>query len=216
MLRTKPPERGLLRPERRRKSGKQIPRRCSSEKDTLGDGISFIHPHSKRAPGHREKMPGSRRDFLTQSALGFLGSAIGAHAAQKTDLPPGAPPAFGTAPPVGPEVTPTTFAEAEKLVQVEMTAADRAAGRLELADADGPPLRAPHGTAQTCARTTLAPAHTVESRRCRGGRTTHRAMTFVRSAGPRRRCPQTTRICLRARHWQLSRWIESRSSLRSG
>jgi Asp-tRNA(Asn)/Glu-tRNA(Gln) amidotransferase A subunit family amidase len=40
--------------------------------------------------------------------------------------PPGAPPAFGTSPAVGPEVSPATFAEAEKLVQVEMTPAERA------------------------------------------------------------------------------------------
>ena len=39
---------------------------------------------------------------------------------------PGAPTAFGTAPPVGPEVTAETFAVAEKLVQVTMTPADRA------------------------------------------------------------------------------------------
>ena len=36
--------------------------------------------------------------------------------------PPGAPPAFGTAPPVGPEVSPATFAEAEKLVQAPLSA----------------------------------------------------------------------------------------------
>jgi len=41
-------------------------------------------------------------------------------------LPPGAPPAFGTGPAVGPEVSVTTFAEAEKLVQFEMTATERA------------------------------------------------------------------------------------------
>ncbi len=40
-------------------------------------------------------------------------------------LPPGAPPAFGTGPAVGPEVSPATFAEAEKLVQVQLTTADR-------------------------------------------------------------------------------------------
>jgi len=40
-------------------------------------------------------------------------------------LPPGAPPAFGTGPAVGPEVSVTTFAEAEKLVQFELTAAER-------------------------------------------------------------------------------------------
>ena len=38
---------------------------------------------------------------------------------------PGAPPTFGTAPAVGPEVTPATFAEAEKLAQVTMTPAHR-------------------------------------------------------------------------------------------
>src|SRR5277367_6778068 len=81
-------------------------------------------------------MSGSRRDFLSQSTLGLLGVAVVANGqtpqAQPSQEPtpstptPGAPPAFGTAPPVGPEVSPATFAEAEKLVQVEMTAADRA------------------------------------------------------------------------------------------
>jgi Asp-tRNA(Asn)/Glu-tRNA(Gln) amidotransferase A subunit family amidase len=35
------------------------------------------------------------------------------------------PPAFGTAPPVGPEVSPVTFAEAEKLMRIDLTAAER-------------------------------------------------------------------------------------------
>src|SRR4029077_18249956 len=38
----------------------------------------------------------------------------------------GTPPAFGTAPPVGPEITVATVAEAQKLARVEMTAADQA------------------------------------------------------------------------------------------
>jgi Asp-tRNA(Asn)/Glu-tRNA(Gln) amidotransferase A subunit family amidase len=42
-----------------------------------------------------------------------------------TNPPPGAPPAFGTSPAVGPVVSPETFVEAEKLVQVEMTSAER-------------------------------------------------------------------------------------------
>ncbi|HVH87938.1 MAG TPA: amidase, partial [Terriglobales bacterium] len=46
-------------------------------------------------------------------------------AQQTTEPPPGMPPAFGTAPPVGPEVSPATFAEAEKLMQVQFTAAER-------------------------------------------------------------------------------------------
>jgi Asp-tRNA(Asn)/Glu-tRNA(Gln) amidotransferase A subunit family amidase len=39
-------------------------------------------------------------------------------------MPPGAPPAFGTSPPAGPEVSHATFAEAEKLVQVNLTSAE--------------------------------------------------------------------------------------------
>src|SRR5207244_5582800 len=38
---------------------------------------------------------------------------------------PGAPPTFGTGAGVGPTVTPETFAEAEKLMQVTMTPAER-------------------------------------------------------------------------------------------
>ncbi len=71
----------------------------------------------------------SRRTFLAEGSLGLLGAAVlpaVAEAQAGSTLPPGAPPAFGTAPPVGPEVNAGTFAEAEKLVQVEMTQADRA------------------------------------------------------------------------------------------
>jgi Asp-tRNA(Asn)/Glu-tRNA(Gln) amidotransferase A subunit family amidase len=70
----------------------------------------------------------SRRQFLAVSSFGVLGAAatFRSRAQNPSDLPPGAPPAFGTAPPVGPEVSPNTFAEAEKLVQVELSAGERA------------------------------------------------------------------------------------------
>jgi Asp-tRNA(Asn)/Glu-tRNA(Gln) amidotransferase A subunit family amidase len=41
------------------------------------------------------------------------------------NLPPGAPPAFGTAPDAGPPVSTSTFAEAEKLVQFELSPSER-------------------------------------------------------------------------------------------
>src|SRR4051794_1471410 len=81
-------------------------------------------------------MPRSRREFIAGSALGILGAALPVDAAQvpseqvpvsqvpgaqSPELPPGAPTAFGTSAPVGAPVTTTTFKEAEKLVQVEMT-----------------------------------------------------------------------------------------------
>jgi Asp-tRNA(Asn)/Glu-tRNA(Gln) amidotransferase A subunit family amidase len=82
--------------------------------------------------GHMSK---SRRQFLTHTTLGLLGAAVASSASaeacpgelpqEPTPLPPGAPPAFGTGPAVGPEVSPGTFAEAEKLVQVQLTTADR-------------------------------------------------------------------------------------------
>jgi Asp-tRNA(Asn)/Glu-tRNA(Gln) amidotransferase A subunit family amidase len=84
-------------------------------------------------------MQKSRREFLAQAAAGVLGAAVAPEmvAQQKPSEtkpgqppagtpPAGTPPAFGTAPAVGPEVSPGTFAEAEKLVRVEMTPAERA------------------------------------------------------------------------------------------
>lgn len=88
-------------------------------------------------------MAKSRRQFLAEASLGVLGAAVASTVdAQKptetpkpAEPPPGAPPAFGTAPAVGPEVSTGTFAEAEKLVRVELTAAERteAAGNWRMA-----------------------------------------------------------------------------------
>jgi Asp-tRNA(Asn)/Glu-tRNA(Gln) amidotransferase A subunit family amidase len=49
-------------------------------------------------------------------------------AQKSTEVTPGTPPAFGTAPDVGPPVSTTTFAEAEKLVNVQLTDAERSQG----------------------------------------------------------------------------------------
>jgi Asp-tRNA(Asn)/Glu-tRNA(Gln) amidotransferase A subunit family amidase len=78
----------------------------------------------------------SRREFLAEGTMGIVGVAMAsggerAVAGQTPQTPstpsnPGAPPVFGTAPPVGPAVSVETFSEAEKLVQVEMTAAHKA------------------------------------------------------------------------------------------
>ncbi len=76
----------------------------------------------------------TRRQFLIKVPVGFL-TALAACKVQEpgsngseqagNQATPGAPPAFNTSPAVGPEVTPSTFAEAEKLVQVQMTPAHR-------------------------------------------------------------------------------------------
>jgi len=76
-------------------------------------------------------MPTSRRKFLSETVLGVAG-VVAAAAAGEAQVPtpasqtPGAPPVIGTGPATGPEVSVATFAEAEKLVQVTMSPAERA------------------------------------------------------------------------------------------
>ena len=71
-------------------------------------------------------MAKTRREFLAETSLGLVAAAVAGTQQQKPGEPPaGTPPAFGTGPAVGPEVSPGTFAEAEKVVQVEMSSADR-------------------------------------------------------------------------------------------
>jgi Asp-tRNA(Asn)/Glu-tRNA(Gln) amidotransferase A subunit family amidase len=73
----------------------------------------------------------TRRQFLITAPLGVVSAAVACRdqppAAVVSNPPatPGAPPTFGTAPASGPAVAAATFAEAEKLAQVTMTAAAR-------------------------------------------------------------------------------------------
>ncbi|MEO7962865.1 MAG: amidase family protein, partial [Gemmatimonadaceae bacterium] len=82
----------------------------------------------------------TRRQFLIRAPIGLLGAAAacsgtseggggggGATSAATpvTSTTPGSPSAFGTSPVTGPEVSSTTFAEAEKLAQVSYSDAER-------------------------------------------------------------------------------------------
>jgi len=68
----------------------------------------------------------SRREFLTLSSFAALTAAASRLQAQNLqNLPPGAPPAFGAGPDFGPEVSVSTFAEAEKLVQFPLHETER-------------------------------------------------------------------------------------------
>ena len=158
-------------------------------------------------------MPSSRREFLAYSSVGILASALEANAiaqaGQTQNLPPGAPPAFGTSSPVGPEVLPATFAEAEKLVQLEMTAADRATAagnwRMQMA----PLLERRTGPRKIELEAGLAPA--TQWNPALPGLVTiqHSGNHFVRSADPGMRLPDSEEAIAFAPVWQLSRWIES-------
>jgi Asp-tRNA(Asn)/Glu-tRNA(Gln) amidotransferase A subunit family amidase len=68
----------------------------------------------------------SRRAFLSRASIGLAAATAACRKpVEPASAPPGTPPAFGTAPEVGPAVSPSTFAEAEKLVQFPMTPAER-------------------------------------------------------------------------------------------
>src|ERR1043165_7444994 len=72
----------------------------------------------------------TRRQFLIQAPIALLVTAAACRTptsnnSSSTSAPPGAPPTFGTGAGSGPAVSPETFAEAEKLMQVTMTDAER-------------------------------------------------------------------------------------------
>jgi Asp-tRNA(Asn)/Glu-tRNA(Gln) amidotransferase A subunit family amidase len=81
-------------------------------------------------------MAKSRREFLGTASAGLIaavvapdalsGSVVDAAQQQPTEAPAGAPPAYGTGPAIGPEVSTTTFGEAEKLVQISLNSEERA------------------------------------------------------------------------------------------
>jgi Asp-tRNA(Asn)/Glu-tRNA(Gln) amidotransferase A subunit family amidase len=107
----------------------------------------------------------TRRDFLS-AAAGMAGIAVGSHGeAQTPSAPPaqatpvaGSPPAFGTAPGVGPEVTAATVAEAEKLVRVTLTPKQRTEVAGNWRQAMAPTMERRTGSRKVALDPSLAPA----------------------------------------------------------
>jgi len=102
----------------------------------------------------------SRRQFLAQASLGVLGAAVGCHkeAPKPSTQPPGTPSAFGTSPPVGPEVSAVTFAEAEKLMRIESTEAERSQAAGNWREAMAGLYERRTGPKKVSLESTLAPA----------------------------------------------------------
>jgi Asp-tRNA(Asn)/Glu-tRNA(Gln) amidotransferase A subunit family amidase len=165
-------------------------------------------------------MSESRREFLAHTAAGIVGAAaagrIAAEAhtsepAPQTTPAAGTPPAFGTAPPVGPEVTPATFAEAEKFVRVEMTPAERAQAAGNWSRAMAGTMERRTGPRKVKIEDSVAPASrwdpmipgVADSRPARD--------RFVRSASAAPPLPRRDEDIAFAPIAQQSRWIESRA-----
>ncbi|MBB5338938.1 amidase [Tunturiibacter gelidoferens] len=153
-------------------------------------------------------MSKSRREFLTQSTLTLLASASALAQTPSTPTTPGAPPAFGTSPSVGPEVSPTTFAEAEKLVQFPLTEKDRAQAAGNWRAAMAPLYERRTGPRKVAIADTTAPYSLINSI-LPGQPTLPAKNEFVRtnSEAP---LPATDEAIAFAPVHQLSRWIETR------
>ncbi len=159
-------------------------------------------------------MPRSRREFLANSSLAMLAAAMQAKALSPTvqtqELPPGSPPAFGTAPAVGPEVSPATFREAEKLVQLQMTPVDLATAASNWRMQMAPLLERRTGPRKIELEATLAPA--TQWNPSLPGMVKPRlgGNLFLRSGGAALPLPASEDAIAFSPVWQLSRWIESR------
>jgi len=173
----------------------------------------------------------TRREFVKQGSAGLVGVSLTA-AAVLTDTDaavrsadagespertagaqepttPGAPPAFGTGPAAGPEVSPATFAEAEKLVQVQLSAAERKVAaeswRVNLASV----YERRTGPKKVALEPAVAP-HSRYQSALPGQRVGPQREQFVRSKSDPGSLPSSDADIAYAPVTHLSRWIEQR------
>lgn len=156
-------------------------------------------------------MSKSRREFLTITSLGALAAAAAyrLQAQNPANLPPGAPPAFGAGPPVGPEVSVSTFAEAEKLVQFPLSDSERAMAASSWRRTLASVYERRTGPRKLALESTLAPA-TRWDPMLPGLKTVTPRDRFVRSGVRATSLPVKDDDIAFAPVTQLSRWIETR------
>jgi len=125
------------------------------------------------------------------------------------NTPPGAPSAFATSPPVGPEVSAATFLEAEKLMQVDLSRQESldAAGSWRAAMA--PLYERRTGPKKIQLESALAPASRWEPNQF-GQKTGGARSRFVRAKIEEQPLPAGDSDIAFASVTQLSRWIETR------
>jgi Asp-tRNA(Asn)/Glu-tRNA(Gln) amidotransferase A subunit family amidase len=165
-------------------------------------------------------MAKSRRDFLKQGSLTVAGAALACGkkqppqrqpqpaAASGAPATPGAPPAFATAPPVGPEVTSATFTEAEKLVQIELTPAEKNEAAQSWRQAMAPLYERRVGPRKVALEPGIAPWSRVEA--AQFGHAGPEHDRFIRSKYELIPLPEKDEDIAYAPVSQLSHWIQSR------
>ncbi len=158
-------------------------------------------------------MKNSRRRFLTNASLGVVGATIGAYepasAQSSAPPPPGAPSAFATSPPVGPEVSAVTFGEAQKLMQIELSHQQALEAAGSWREAMAPLYERRTGPKKLQLEAALAPATRWEPSQY-APKTRHGADRFVRSQIEARALPAADADIAFAPVTQLAHWIETR------
>ena len=157
-----------------------------------------------------------RRQFLMKAPVGLLAAAGVARASEPTPgnpptpATPGAPPTFGTAPAIGPEVSTATFAEAEKLMQVTMTPAEREMAAANWRTSMAGMLGRRNGAHKVALEASAAPA-TVWNPILPGMKAGPAKNRFVRSKADPGPLPKRDEDIAFAPVAKLSRWIETRA-----
>jgi Asp-tRNA(Asn)/Glu-tRNA(Gln) amidotransferase A subunit family amidase len=165
----------------------------------------------------------TRREFLITAPIGMLGVTVACggekQSTTESTLPgppatPGAPPTFGTAPGAGPAVSPSTFAEAEKLAQVTMSAGEREMAAANWRRSMAPFLERRAGPRKVALEPELAPA-TRWNPMLAGASSSPPPRpardTFVRSNSDAVPLPASDADIAFAPVTRLSRWIERKA-----
>src|SRR5438477_4362374 len=159
----------------------------------------------------KKSMSRSRREFLTITSLGVLGTAAAARiqAQNPSNLPPGAPPAFGAGPAFGPEVSTATFAEAEKLLQFPLSDAERAQAASSWRKTRASVYERRTGPRKLALESNVAPAMRWDPM-LPGVPVVVKQDRFIRSRSEPSSLPSTDQDIAFASVTNLSRWIENR------
>jgi Asp-tRNA(Asn)/Glu-tRNA(Gln) amidotransferase A subunit family amidase len=157
----------------------------------------------------------TRRQFLVRAPLGFLAAAAACRGessspGQSTPATPGAPPTFGTGAGSGPAVSPATFAEAERLMQVTLTPAERQQAADTWRQSLAPYLERRTGPRKVAIAPTDSPAM-LWNPMLPGIAAGPARDRFVRSKPDAAPLPSSDDAIAFAPVTELSRWIESRA-----
>jgi len=153
----------------------------------------------------------SRRSFLMTSPMAVMAATVlqPSLAADGPAATPGAPPTFGTMPAVGPEVSASTFAEAEKLVQVTMSESQRDMAALSWRTSMPAMLERRTGPRKVTLAANLPPA-TQWNPALPGTKPGPLRNRFIRSKAISLPLPKNDADIAFAPVSQLSRWVEAR------